>query len=58
MLRKITIAGFVLIISEAHEHARVLVGICVSATFLMLQLLIRPYAMEAECGGRDPNSLD
>ena len=48
MLRKITLTGFALLISEANEHARVLLALCVSITFLVLQLILKPFVSEVD----------
>ena len=48
MLRKITLTGFVLLISEANEHARVLLALCVSITFLVLQMTLQPFQSDVD----------
>ena len=42
MCRKLTVTGYVLIISEDTEQARVLVALVVSIFFLTLRLSVKP----------------
>ena len=48
MLRKISLTGFVLVISEDFEHLRVLVALVISITSLVLQLGIKPFRSAVE----------
>ena len=51
MFRKLFLTGFVLLIDEGSEQARILVAILVSVTFLALQLTIRPHKRCASVHG-------
>ena len=42
MCRKLTLTGWVLLITEEYEQARVLVALLVSIAFLALHLSIKP----------------
>ena len=42
MCRKLALTGWVLLIEEAFEQARVLVALLVSVTFIALRLTIQP----------------
>eukprot|EP00966_Prymnesium_polylepis_P330067 7385733-Prymnesium_polylepis.1 len=48
MMRKISITGFVLIISEEYEHLRVLLALVVSITSLALHLALKPFVSAAD----------
>ena len=43
MCRKLALCGWVLLIGEAYEQARVLVALLISIAFLTVHLVIRPF---------------
>jgi hypothetical protein len=57
MFRKLFLTGFVLLIDEGSEQARILVAILVSVTFLALQLTVRPHKRCEAARGKDGWSL-
>jgi hypothetical protein len=57
MCRKLTLVGWVLLISEDFEQARVLVALLVSILFLLLHLSIRPLRRCVEERTTDPQRL-
>ena len=48
MLRKIMLTGAVLLVPESYEQGRVLVALILSITFLILQLVIKPFKSAAD----------
>ena len=48
MIRKISITGWVLIVSEEYEHLRVLLALVVSITSLALHLALKPFVSAAD----------
>ena len=48
MCRTLTLTGFLLLIDEAFEQARVLAALLVSITFLALHATVRPLKAQAD----------